>query len=125
MDKQLQNLLLYPSYWKDNPSRVALAAEYYRSACQSQALTAETLSLAIREDPNLIQVWLDYMFDKRWDSGCYLEKLDDGNLEYGTMKRGVRHICLSSNDHPKVASEFLAQELDAIFGTQLSKDSPK
>jgi hypothetical protein len=64
----------------------------------------------VKNDPALVEAWQDYSYDKRVDSGPYLDRTKVGNYERGEYR--------DKRSHPTPASacaDFIFREAQSIL----------
>jgi len=77
------------------------------------SLTADAVSVYLREHPELIEAWLAYSEDKRTSSGWYVIQLSGDIFEIGDHPNGER---LSVTGRAPACAEFIVREVRSIAG---------
>jgi hypothetical protein len=77
------------------------------------ALTADAVSMYLRDHPELIEAWLAYSQDKRTSSGWYVTQRAADSFEIGYFPAGER---ITVAGRASACAEFIVREVRSIAG---------
>jgi hypothetical protein len=77
------------------------------------SLTVDTVSMHLRQHPELIDAWLAYSEDKRTSSGWYVTQCSADSFEVGYYPKGERIFIAGA---ATACAEFIVREVRSIAG---------